>query len=193
MTEQPGDLERELMRIAQEYLANSTNPDQIAEAPIQSKGAHFILGHDLLLEGKTEEARLQFEKALREHPCSPDVHYKLGQCYEREGDKSKALSHYEIAFQLSEEGVGFYKIALRHFVVKTMDQVRKLVFSGDGDIELGLRCLRRFGDYFPDKQYVVFQAIGTLLSKRGDKDEAITYYEMARRLNPDLNEQKKGT
>lgn len=53
---------------------------------------HLQLGRALARDGKLQDARVEYEIAVRQRPADPALHYELGLLYQRSGDKTAAES-----------------------------------------------------------------------------------------------------
>ena len=71
-------------------------PGRQRVVPEAAPGAEqFANGRQLFLAGRTRSAILAYRKALREGYSSPLVHFELGRCYLRVGDRAQARRYYE--------------------------------------------------------------------------------------------------
>ncbi len=66
----------------------------LAKEPSWAEG-HYHLGQLYRVQGKREEARLEFLKALELKPSLADAHVAIGEMYAADGEMDKAREHGE--------------------------------------------------------------------------------------------------
>jgi len=136
--------------------------------------AHKVLGRDLMIIGRFDAARLEFEQAARLNPKSPEMPYNLGKLYSIQDNWADAKREFETAIRLdpnymeAHDGLGFAREAL-----------------GDdaGAVESYKRAIemneaRRAGFVSP---YVNMSALS---NRTGDHSAALDYARKALAINP---------
>jgi len=133
--------------------------------------AHLNLGFVLFNQGRTDEARRQFQEAIRLKPNNPDVHINLGVALLSQGQTDGAMGEFQEAIRL-----------------KPADP--------DGHIQLGLALFktgqtdaagRQFQEVIrlkPDFVEAHFN-LGVVFGMQGRTGEAISEFQEALRLKPD--------
>jgi tetratricopeptide (TPR) repeat protein len=104
----------------------------------------------LVHDGHREEAILAFEKLLERVPGIATAHNDLGVLYYNQGDKEKALNHYEQAVRIEPQNLSFQKnLADFYFVesgrvVDALSIYNKVLEVDPADVEalmsMGLIC-----------------------------------------------------
>ena len=88
------------------------------ELDIRNAEAHKILGRDLMIIGRFDDARIEFEQALRYKPDSPEIHYNLGKLFSVQDNWEPARAAFESALRLDPsylealDALGFAQEAL---------------------------------------------------------------------------------
>ena len=136
--------------------------------------AHNVLGFDLGLSGRMQEAITQFEQALRIKPDYAAAQYNLGNALLQVGKPHDAISHYEQALRLIPDS------ALVHYNLGN-------ALSQAGQPEEAIRqyeqALRLLPDY-PEAQY----NLGNALLQVGKLHDAIVQYKQALQIKPEYAE-----
>ena len=68
--------------------------------------ARYLLGKLLLAQGTTEEAAKELEAAARLSPADANIHYQLGQAYQKLGRTEAAREQFEVFRTLKEKRRG---------------------------------------------------------------------------------------
>ena len=88
------------------------------ELDIRNAEAHKILGRDLMIIGRFDDARIEFDQALRYKPDSPEIHYNLGKLFSVQDNWEPARAAFESALRLDPsylealDALGFAQEAL---------------------------------------------------------------------------------
>ncbi|HVM61129.1 MAG TPA: tetratricopeptide repeat protein [Verrucomicrobiae bacterium] len=133
--------------------------------------AHYNLGIQLSLDGKTDEAITQYRQALRLHPDYPEAHNNLGNALSRQGDLDGARRELMEAVRLKPN------FAAAHNNLG-------IVFGQQGDLGAAIEQFReslRDEPGFADAQYNLALAF----EKQGRLPEAIACYRDALTARPD--------
>ncbi len=77
-------------------------------------GGHAALGFAILqLENEPQLARIQFQEALKLDPRNSDAHLGMGRLYEKLGEKSQAISEYELAIKYNKKSAyAYYRLGV---------------------------------------------------------------------------------
>jgi len=86
----------DLLRRVQERLSGGA----VAAASTETADKQYQRGIALLEEKKPAEARAELEKAVKEDPFSPRIHFALGRAMHEQGDLFHAITAYERAVEL---------------------------------------------------------------------------------------------
>jgi hypothetical protein len=78
--------------------------DVLAKRPNNARG-HVNLGHDLLRQGRIDEALSHFSQALRIRPNDALAHNNLGNALDRQGKLPEAIAHYSEALRIDPNHV----------------------------------------------------------------------------------------
>lgn len=95
-----------------EALANSLQID------IRNAEAHKILGRDLMIIGRFDAARLEFQQGVQYDPGSAEMHFNLGKLYSIQDQWPAARNEFEAALRIDPsylealDGLGFAEDAL---------------------------------------------------------------------------------
>ncbi len=136
--------------------------------------AHNILGFDLALSGRVQEAIAQYEQALRIKPDYAAAQYNLGNALLRIGKLHDAIEHYEQAARLQPS------VAVVHYNLgNALSQARQ----DEEAITQYEQALRIKPDY-AEAHY----NLGNALLQVDKRLEAIGHYEQAVQINPDYAE-----
>src|SRR5437660_8288623 len=85
---------------------------------IQNAEAHKILGRNLMIIGRYDAARAEFEQGIRYNPQSAEMHFNLGKLFSIQDNWSVARKEFEAALRIdpsymeSLDGLGFAQEAL---------------------------------------------------------------------------------
>ncbi|MCY2927566.1 MAG: sulfatase-like hydrolase/transferase, partial [Planctomycetota bacterium] len=130
------------------------------------------LGQALAAEGKTQEALIEFENALRIDPGLRDPRYYLGVIAQRQGKLDEAIAQYRKALQIDPGFANAWNnlgAALR----------------GQNKPQEAADCFAKALEADPDHADAHYN-LAAFLQQTGKLPEAIEHYEQALRINPDL-------
>jgi superkiller protein 3 len=91
---------------------------QALQLDIKNANAHKVLGRDLMIIGRFDAARLEFQQGAKLDPKSPEMPYNLGKLYSIEDNWADARKQFELALRLDSsymeayDGLGFAMEAL---------------------------------------------------------------------------------
>jgi len=133
--------------------------------------AHEILGIVLEDQGKTEEALVQYTKALETQPQCAAANYRAGAVWASLGNSEEAIAHYSEAVKYDPNYVNAHNSLGKALVEQGRLSEAILHFS---------KALEIRPDY-ADAQ----NNMGSLLVEQGKLDEAVSHFTEALRINPD--------
>ena len=134
--------------------------------------AHTMRGSSLWVDGRHQEAIVQYEQALRIDPDLADAHDDLGYALEQAGRFQEAIGHYEQALRIKPDhaeahnnlGLVLYQTGKSE---EAMKQFQQALGIKPGFLEAHCN-------------------LAVVLEKAGRMPEAIEQYEQALRLRPDF-------
>jgi tetratricopeptide (TPR) repeat protein len=148
--------------------------DTVAKCPDNVR-AHYILGDNLRLLGRSQEAITEFQTALQIEPRYAQAHNSLGNLLEKiPGQLPKAIAEYKEAIRLQPDlAVAHYNLAL------AIENIPGRLPEALSEYETALRIKPDFPEAQVD--------LGILLENiPGRLPDAISAYEAAIRSRPDL-------
>jgi Tfp pilus assembly protein PilF len=140
--------------------------------------AHYNLGHFYDLAGRKEEAREQYELALRIKPRYADANNNLGAFLAGRREYAKAIEHFRAALASRPGDASFRKNLSRAQVLGAKELMAK------GNADNALAWLTEAVQQTPES-YEAQNGLGTLLAMTGRVAEAVPHYEAALRIKPD--------
>jgi tetratricopeptide (TPR) repeat protein len=135
--------------------------------------AHANIGEALDKQGKTEEAKAEFMKAMN-LPGSPRALNGLGELYAREGDTAKAVSYFNAAFRKRP----LYSDA--HYNFGNLLAIQGKYFEAAEHYALALREKPNSAD--------AYNNLGAMCIRLGKTNEAMADFKAALRIDPDFPE-----
>ncbi|PYV33924.1 MAG: hypothetical protein DMG09_21715, partial [Acidobacteria bacterium] len=75
---------------------------------VNNAEAHKVLGRNLIIIGRFDAARIEFEQAARLNPESPEIHYNLGKLFSIQDDYPPAKRELEEAIRLDPSYIEAY-------------------------------------------------------------------------------------
>jgi type IV pilus assembly protein PilF len=141
--------------------------DQAIESEPANAGIYNVRGQYCLIAGRLSEAEAAFSRALEVDPHLTDAHNNLGAVYDQLGRKDEAERH--------------FLRALEDPAYPTPEKVRLnlgLLYESQGRDREALESLRAAVEIDP-KYYTAHFALGSLLDRLGQLDEAAREYEVA--------------
>ena len=148
--------------------------DTVAKCPDNVR-AHYLLGDNLRLQGRSQEAITEFQTALRIEPRYAQAHNSLGNLLEKiPGQLPKAIAEYETAIRLQPDlAVAHYNLAL------AIENIPGRLPEALSEYETALRIQPDF----PEAQVDLGIALENVPGRLPD---AISAYEAAIRSQPDF-------
>jgi protein O-mannosyl-transferase len=132
--------------------------------------AHSNLGIVLADKGRTDEALVHCQMALKLNPQYPDAHYNLGHLLEEMGQTEDAVAHYQKALDLNPR----YTDAHNNLGV---------LLRALGRTDEALGHYRRALELDPTHPGVQYN-LGSLLDDMGQTDEALAHYQEVLKASP---------
>jgi Tfp pilus assembly protein PilF len=161
---------------------------------------HLESGRAYLLEGRYSEAVSELSTAASLDPKLTEAHNLLGVAYDKKGFADRAKESYERAVKsdsddpetLNNLGFSLYQSGNYRAAVDKLKRAAKLAPSDErilNNLGLALCRLGKFEDAFKSFSRAGGQLNGSLniarmLERFGREDDAIHYYETARRIDP---------
>ena len=173
----------------------ANKPDSTASA-----GEHLVAGRAFLLQGRTNEAIASLSTAAYLDPRLGEAHNLLGVAYSQKGLQDRAKESYERAVKadpddaqtLNNLGFSLYQNGNYRAAVDRLKRAVKLAPYDERILNNLALALCRLGKY--DDAYKHFARangeltghlnIARMLERFAREDDAIRYYEGARRLDP---------
>lgn len=143
--------------------AKETAPNSIQE--------NYYEIQQLIAKGKKQEAREALEKLSLDTPDFALAHNDLGVLYFQEGDKTKALKHYERAVALQPENVTFLKNLADFYYVES------------GSVEDAMKLYVKVLGIVPEDMETLL-VIGHICVSLKKFDDAKTFYNRVLRADP---------
>jgi tetratricopeptide (TPR) repeat protein len=139
--------------------------------------AHKVMGRDLMIIGRFDAARIEFEQGARLNPKSAEMPYNLGKLYSIQDNWADARKQFEIAVRLdpnymeAHDGLGFALEALGDDT-SAITSYQKAIAMNES---------RRAGFVSP---YVNMSALS---NRTGDHAAALDYARKALAMNPNAD------
>ncbi|HAF12469.1 MAG TPA: hypothetical protein DHU55_17790 [Blastocatellia bacterium] len=182
---------------------DSRSPESKKLAVADSAKEHLANGRTYLLSGRINEAITELSTAVSLDPKLSEAHNLLGVAYDKKGLNDRAMDSYEKAVKVQPEdaqtlnnlGFSLYQNGNYRAAVDKLKRAVKLA-PGDERIlnNLGLALCRlgKFQDAFKHFARAAGPLTGNLntarmLERFGRDDDAIRYYEDARRIEPNCS------
>jgi len=165
-----------------EHLIKKIQPDIVIEEGIERhtfiaflpEAVHTTIGNDLLINGKTGQAILEFRKAIKVKPEDPDCYSNLGYALLKENRFEEAIIQFENALKINPNHIRAKQNL--QWSLTYMNQI-------DSEISSLLQKLAMEPDN-PD----LMNRLGQSYVKIGKNDMAIAQYKKALSLYPDHTE-----
>lgn len=200
MTEK--DAER-FASVGVERVEDVRNPSYAKVNATASAKEHLATGRSYLLDGRINEAIAELSTAASLDPKLTDAHNLLGVAYDRKGLAARARDSYEHAVKVEPEdaqtlnnlGFSLYQNGNYRAAVDRLKRAIKLAPTDErilNNLGLALCRLGKFDDAYKNFARAAGPLTGNLntarmLERFGREDDAITYYENARRIDPTSN------
>ena len=161
---------------------------------------HLAAGRDYLLNGRLNEAIYELSTAVSIDPKLNEAHNLLGVAYDRKGLSERAKDSYERAVKVEPDdaqtlnnlGFSLYQNGNYRAAVDKLKRAAKLAPTDErilNNLGLALCRLGKFQDAYKHFARAAGPVLGNLntgrmLERFGRDEDAIRYYEDARRLDP---------
>lgn len=179
---------------------DSRNPAPKNTTPAVSAKEHLASGRSYLLSGRFNEAIAELSTAASLDPKLSEAHNLLGVAYDKKGLADRAKDSYERAVKeepedaqtLNNLGFSLYQNGNYRAAVDRLKRAAKLAPTDErilNNLGLALCRLGKFQDAFKSFARATGPLTGNLntgrmLERFGRDDDAIKYYEDARRIDP---------
>ena len=174
---------------------------------ITNADAHKVLGRNLMIIGRFEEARVEFEQGAKYDPKSAELRYNLGKLFSIQDQWPQARQNFELALKLDPnymeayDGLGFALEALGDDAGAILNYERAVrlnderkagfaapfvnlsaLYNRSADTAKALQYARRSIQVNPNSDRGWFQ-LGKALERSGELDQAIDALKRATELN----------
>jgi tetratricopeptide (TPR) repeat protein len=145
---------------------------------VRNADAHKVLGRDLMIIGRFDAAKLEFEQGARLNPASAEMPYNLGKLYSIQDNWADARKSFEAALRLNpqymeaHDGLGFALEAL-HDDPGAIASYKKAIELNQ--IELNQASHGGFASPWVN--------LSALYNRTGDHQSAMTYARQALEVN----------
>ncbi|HZE63107.1 MAG TPA: tetratricopeptide repeat protein [Pyrinomonadaceae bacterium] len=183
-----------------ERVQDVHNPSPAKVNAMASAKEHLATGRSYLLEGRINEAITELSTAASLDRQLTEAHNLLGVAYDKKGLADQARDSYERAVKVEPEdaetlnnlGFSFYQNGNYRAAVDRLKRAVKLQPTNErilNNLGLALCRLGKFQDAFKHFARAAGPLTGSLntarmLERFGREEDAIRYYEDARRLDP---------
>ncbi len=183
-----------------ERVEDVRNPAQAKVSATASAKEHLASGRSYLLDGRINEAIAELSTAASLDPKLTEAHNLLGVAYDKKGLADRARDSYERAVRVEPEdaetlnnlGFSLYQNGNYRAAVDRLKRAIKLEPTNErilNNLGLALCRLGKFQDAFKNFARAAGPLTGNLntarmLERFGREEDAIRYYEDARRLDP---------
>jgi Tfp pilus assembly protein PilF len=197
MTEKDAD---KFESIGVSRVADARNPEPKKLALASSAKEHLANGRLYLLSGQLNEAISELSTAASLDPKLSDAHSLLGIAYDKKGLADRAKDSYERAVKVEPEdaqalnnlGFSLYQNGNYRAAVDRLKRAVKLAPTDErilNNLGLALCRLGKFDDAYKNFARAAGPLTGSLntarmLERFGREEDAIKYYEEARRIEP---------
>jgi tetratricopeptide (TPR) repeat protein len=147
---------------------------QSLQLDVNNADAHKVLGRDLMIIGRFDAAKIEFEQGKRLNPKSAEMPYNLGKLYSIQDNWAQARREFETAIQLDPsymeayDGLGFAFEALGEDTAAVANYKKAIEMNE----------ARHAGFSSP------YVNISALSNRTGDHDTALTYARRGLDANP---------
>ena len=181
-------------------VTDSNNPEVSNITSASSAREHLAAGRELLLQGRTNEAISRLSTATYLDPRLGEAHNLLGVAYSQKGLQDRAKDSYERAVKVEPDdaqtlnnlGFSLYQNGNYRAAVDRLKRAAKLAPYDErilNNLGLALCRLGKYEDAYKHFAKATGELTGHLniarmLERFGREEDAIKYYEGARRLDP---------
>src|SRR5215510_3927286 len=160
---------------------------------------HLETGREYLLNGNYNDAITELSMAASLDPKLTEAHNLLGVAYDKKGFSDRAKDSFERAVKMEEDGdtlnnLGFslYQNGNYRAAVDRLKRAAKIAPNDErilNNLGLALCRLGKFDEAYQNFARATGPVVGNLnmckmLERFGREDDAITYYEAARKIQP---------
>lgn len=197
MTEKDAD---KFVSVGVSRVDDSRTPEPKKLALANSAKEHLANGRSYLLNGQLNEAITELSTAASLDPKLTEAHNLLGVAYDKKGLADRAKDSYERAVKVEPEdaqtlnnlGFSLYQSGNYRAAVDRLKRAVKLAPTDDrilNNLGLALCRLGKFADAYRNFARAAGPLTGNIntarmLERFGRDDDAIKYYEDARRIEP---------
>jgi Flp pilus assembly protein TadD len=187
--------------VAVTRVDDNRTPEPKKLALANSAKEHLANGRSYLLNGQFNEAITELSTATSLDPKLTEAHSLLGVAYDKKGLADRARDSYEKAVKVDSDdaqalnnlGFSLYQSGNYRAAVDRLKRAVKLAPSDDrilNNLGLALCRLGKFDDAYKNFARAAGPYTGNLntarmLERFGREDDAIKYYEAARKIEPD--------
>ena len=147
--------------------------DTVRVSPLSSL-AHHNLGRVFFEQGRTDEAMVEYQKALAISPDDAKAHYNLGVLLVEKGRVDEGVAEYQKALAISPNLVEVYNNL-------------GFIFLEKGHLDEAMAQYRKASEINPNVAEV-HNGLGAVLFQKGEIAEAMAQFQEALRLKPDYIE-----
>lgn len=186
--------------VAVSRVDDSRTPERKKLAVANSAKEHLANGRSYLLNGQLSEAITELSTAVSLDPKLTEAHNLLGVAYDKKGLSDRAKDSYERAVKVEPEdaqalnnlGFSLYQNGNYRAAVDRLKRAVKLAPTDErilNNLGLALCRLGKFEDAYKHFARAAGPLMGNIntarmLERFGRDDDAIKYYEDARRIDP---------
>jgi Tfp pilus assembly protein PilF len=181
-------------------VEDSRDPDDSKVITSGSAKDHLDAGRELLLAGRLNQAIAELSTATSLDPKLSEAHNLLGVAFDQKGLSERARESYERAVKAEPEdaqtlnnlGFSLYQSGNYRAAIDKLKRAAKLAPTDErilNNLGLALCRMGRFDDAYKSFARATGPLTGSLntakmLERFAREDDAIKYYEMARRIDP---------
>jgi Flp pilus assembly protein TadD len=194
--------EKDAEKFASVGVTRVDDARSVEAAKITSTSAkeHLAAGREYLLSGRTNEAVTELSTAVSLDPRLTEAYKLLGVAYDQKGLGDRAKDSYEHAVRVAPEdpetlnnlGFSLYQNGNYRAAVDRLKRAAKLAPTDErilNNLGLALCRLGKFDEAYKNFSRATGPLTGNLntakmLERFGREDDAIEYYEAARRVDP---------
>jgi tetratricopeptide (TPR) repeat protein len=153
----------------------------------------FLEGNRLAAEGQTEEALVQFRKAIELDPINPFYHYNAGIMLGDQAKYEDAFNEFREALKLKPDHVqSHFRVGLLYFGTgkyqEAAKELRDVIRYGTTEPEVA-EAKKRLAQVLPEadrlEKSVAYLVVGNALSIMGESDRALDALRRAKSLAPE--------
>jgi len=154
---------------------------------LKEASAHYKVGISHLNDQQTQQAFVEFQKAIELNPDDRDSHYALGHIYVGQLKFDEAEQEFKKALKIDPTYSEAY-----NYLGKVYEQ-RSALYEQKGESDKARgeldKAIRQYGKALANPTYatpeIAHYNLGVAFQKKGQVDEAMGEYQKAVRINPD--------